>query len=306
MARRPAPAPAMGRARRALLLAMCSATAWWPTATHAIKPEDVPTFRMSCRATNSFDGSSATAPPPPLPPFPAPPCTLNATASTACTASRGVCKGATCIPSNYSFSVGCDWFVPCEGLAGVETFSGGSDWSAWSAEYNLSMANHSITTQKCYPHCFYESYPTLGIELGVRSYRKDLGVLNVTCALTFTGRDAGKSTQIQGSLHNSDDTSANPASFTGWIGLMLGRENASQPSPGPQVRTYRDFNEVTPLSLSLHIRQQLELPRVGPLGGQRLTPLILDETGHVLVSDRRHPDPETHRQGTVLLPSSQP
>eukprot|EP01043_Picozoa_sp_COSAG02_P016523 COSAG02_NODE_729_length_17991_cov_15.636262_12_plen_598_part_00 len=207
----------------------------------AIAAVDVPTFRFACRVTNTLDGPAPLAPP--LPPFPNKACALNVTAATACKSARGLCEGTTCVPSNYSFTLGCDWYVACDGILGVETVSSGDSWSPWSAEYNNSMANHSITTQKCYPHCFYESYPTLGVELGVRSYRKDVGILNVTCALAFTGKDAGKNTQLEGSLQNTDDPKTNPASFTGWVGLMLGRENSTQTSRAPQVRTYRQYNQ---------------------------------------------------------------
>ena len=99
------------------------------------------------------------------------------------------------------------------------------------------MANHSITTQKCYPHCFYETYPTLGVKLGVRSYRKDLGILNVTCALAFTGRDAGKTTQFNGSFHNNDDLKANPVSFVGWCVTFLTFSSAND-----VLLNYRDVS----------------------------------------------------------------
>ena len=90
----------------------------------AINTTDVPTFRFSCRVTNSLNGPAA--PPPPLRPYPEPPCTLNAT--TCPTQYNGwpdfTCHGSTCLAANYSFSLGCAWTGPCTGATGVETSSG--------------------------------------------------------------------------------------------------------------------------------------------------------------------------------------
>ena len=89
----------------------------------AINTTDVPTFRFSCRVTNSLDG--AAPPPPPLRPYPEPPCTLNATICP--TQHNGwpdfTCHGSTCWATNYSFSLGCGG-GPCTGVTGVETSSG--------------------------------------------------------------------------------------------------------------------------------------------------------------------------------------
>jgi hypothetical protein len=40
------------------------------------------------------------------------------------------------------------------------------------------MSNYSINTQKA---AFYSSYPTLGVEMGVRSSRNDSGILSMSC-----------------------------------------------------------------------------------------------------------------------------
>ena len=206
----------------------------------AIDASDVPTFSISCRVTNSLDGPAL--PPPALRSFPEPPCALN---NTACPSGYGgylACRGAQCVATNYSFSVGCQWYTPCTGTTGIETKSVGSAWSAWSSEFNMTMINTTLDARQG----FYKTYPVLGVELGVRSQRKDRGVLNVSCAVRFTGRDGGQHesggvAMIHGALQNTDDRGS-PTAYTGLIGLMLGRENASQPRPGPQVRTYRQYN----------------------------------------------------------------
>ena len=220
----------------------------------AIEPEDVPTFRFSCRVTSS--AVDAPAPPPPQRPYPEPPCTLNATACPTEYTSFRTCHGSTCLAANYSFSLGCPWFTPCTATTGVETSSGapsclsptpphsatqpdtlaravGSAWSAWSAEYNITMAQQSLAARQG----FYRKYPVLGVELGVRSARKGKDILNLSCALRFTGRDQQQSAAtIHASFQNNNDTtgqSSNPAAFTGFVGLMLGRDGNNR----SQVRT---------------------------------------------------------------------
>jgi hypothetical protein len=114
----------------------------------------------------------------------------------------------------------------------------GSAWSAWSAEYNITMINSSLDARQG----FYRKYSALGVELGVRSRRTGPGILNLSCVFRFTGRDQHQSaTTIHASLQNHNDTRgphSNPAAFAGFVGLMLGRTKAN----AAKVRTYRKFN----------------------------------------------------------------
>ena len=90
---------------------------------------------------------------------------------------------------------------------------------------------------------FYKSYPALGTKLGLRSTRKDTGILNLTCRLRFTGLDEGQTANVTAQFQNHPQASK-AAEFTGWAGLMLGRKDSSRRS-SPLVRTFAQYNRDT-------------------------------------------------------------
>jgi hypothetical protein len=228
------------RVLRLLLAAVCVSHL---PAAGSIAPADVPTFTFSCRVTSSLDAPSPAPPlPPPRPSPPAPNCTLQA-----CKPPQTCLENATCgaAPTEtYNFNLGCSWVEHCAGLAGVAVGSTGTAWSQWSPEYTSNISTHALNTLKCYPNCFFKTYATLAVEMGLRSNLKDDALLNLMCAIRFTGKDAGQSTRIEAQVQNSNATTRSAAVYAGTVGLMLGRLNATEPSSGALVQTYAQVSQL--------------------------------------------------------------
>jgi hypothetical protein len=223
--------------------------------TTAIDVQDVPTFRFTCWASNTLQ--PAATPPPPDPPSPPAhpaacpvPCGKGFTCldSACCVGLLGVSRPhCQDNKSAYAFVLGGrggpmgKWYDPHTWV--VNTTSVDTRWGNLSAEFTSSMVNATLLGEQA---GFYKKFPTLAVQIGVRSSRLDTGVLNITCHFLLTGRDAGRSPiQIRAAVQNTNCTSCrgwtgmHGDDSGGYIGVMLGRDNSTGT---PTIQTFADFN----------------------------------------------------------------
>ena len=240
-----------------LLLLTAALVSCLPRAAHPIAAGDVPSFRFSCTASNSLD-TVHHAPLPPLPPPtnpPATPCTPacpkgggedGCVAGSCCTnvQSEGL---LTCWQNSSSittFVLGGQWYEPSKTWA-LNTSSAAGRWADWSA----ASFTAATVTAILHPGSVYNSFKTLGVQLGVRTSRHDKGILSISCAFQFLATtnhssDAGKTAVITARMQNSNKTTGgwindgSDAPASGYIGLMLGRDATGAPT----VQTFAGFN----------------------------------------------------------------
>lgn len=100
------------------------------------------------------------------------------------------------------------------------------------------------TSQSFFPHDT-DTAGDQGAHIGVRSSALDLGVLNISCAFAFTGKDVGKTAQISARVQNTDCatcrgwTTLGDTNAGGYIGIMMGRDERTG---DPFVKSFADFN----------------------------------------------------------------
>eukprot|EP01050_Picozoa_sp_SAG11_P026829 SAG11_NODE_6567_length_1287_cov_1.416667_3_plen_166_part_01 len=122
------------------------------------------------------------------------------------------------------------------------TTVGSAQWGHWSDSLTPAMANLSLHSQFCTPTCFYTKFPALGVRLALKTSRKDLGVLNVTCEFLFGPSakhpaDAGQRVRLTARVQNSNSTTDG-----GWIGMGEGfdRYGPASGMPAWRVRSSAD------------------------------------------------------------------
>ena len=131
----------------------------------------------------------------------------------------------------------------------ISVREGGGSLTAHRHNRSAGSFTTASASKLLQPGSFYHSYKTLGVQLGVRTSRRDHGILNITCAFQFLASashssDAGKTAVITARMQNSNKTITGwinygaDAPASGYVGLMLGRSA----SGGPSVQTYAGFN----------------------------------------------------------------
>ena len=132
-----------------------------PPVVDTIAIGDIPTFRFTCRSTNSLDpGTPPARGLPPLPSPPSTPCSPSCSAGQVCTDGlccrglvgvyRPLCAGSA---SAYAFVLGGrgdavlgQWYNPVT-WSSVSVASG-DGWGRWSAEFNATVANATLAKVK--------------------------------------------------------------------------------------------------------------------------------------------------------------
>lgn len=180
------------------------------------------------------------------------------------------------------------WYNP--GTWDSVSVTAGSDWGNWlvlhqpaptylAATYSVSSSGNfrseeftpDMASVYVNASTFNTAYKMLPAQIGVRSTRLDNAVLNITCFFLFTASarisDAGKSAIVSARIPNSN--CSNCRGWTGmtgddeggYIGLMIGRDGAGEPS----VLNFASFNRQQYFSQMSRIPQQAKRAALFPI-----------------------------------------